>query len=79
MLHFFIFMMMEQLKNGADFVELARERSIDSSRDRGGDLGFFGLGEMIPEFEKEAIRLKVGELSEVVQTPMGFHIIKRIE
>jgi len=70
---------MEQLKNGADFVELARERSIDSSRDRGGDLGFFGLGEMIPEFEKEAIRLKVGELSEVVQTPMGFHIIKRIE
>ena len=70
---------MEQLKNGADFVELARKTSIDSSRDRGGDLGFFGLGEMIPEFEKEAIRLKVGELSEVVQTPMGFHIIKRIE
>ncbi len=70
---------MERLKAGADFAELAREISIDSSRDRGGDLGFFGPGEMIPAFEKAAMELEVGALSGVVQTPMGFHIIKRIE
>lgn len=70
---------MEQLKAGADFVELARERSIDSSREHGGDLGFFGPDEMIPEFETAAMDLEVGELSGVVQTAMGFHIIKRIE
>ena len=70
---------MDRLKDGADFVQLAREKSIDSSRDRGGDLGFFGPGEMIPEFEEAAMLLDVGELSGVVQTPMGFHILKRIE
>lgn len=70
---------MERLAAGADFAELARETSIDSSRDRGGDLGFFGPGEMIPEFEAAAMGLEVGELSGVVETPMGFHIVKRIE
>lgn len=70
---------MDRLTAGADFAELARETSIDSSRDSGGDLGFFGPGEMIPEFEQAAMDLEVGELSGVVQTPMGFHIIKRIE
>lgn len=71
--------LMDRLAAGADFAELARETSIDSSRDRGGDLGFFGPGEMILEFEQAAMGLEVGELSEVVRTPMGFHIIKRIE
>ena len=70
---------MERLTAGADFAELARETSIDSSRDRGGDLGFFGPGEMIPEFEAAAMGLEVGELSGVVETAMGFHVIKRIE
>lgn len=70
---------MDRLTAGADFAELARETSIDSSRDSGGDLGFFGPGEMIPAFEQAAMELEVGELSGVVQTPMGFHIIKRIE
>ena len=70
---------MERLKAGADFVDLALETSIDSSRDHGGDLGFFGPGEMIPAFETAAMGLEVGELSDVVETPMGFHIIKRIE
>lgn len=70
---------MERLEAGADFVELARETSIDSSRNVGGDLGFFGPGEMIPEFERAAMGLQVGELSAVVETSMGFHIIKRIE
>jgi len=71
--------LMDRLAAGADFAELARETSIDSSRDSGGDLGFFGPGEMIPEFEQAAMGLEVGELSGVVQTPMGYHIIKRIE
>ena len=70
---------MNRLQAGSDFVELARELSIDSSRDSGGDLGFFGPGEMIPEFEQAAMELEVGELSGVVQTSMGFHIIRRIE
>ncbi len=70
---------MERLTAGADFAELARETSIDSSRDGGGDLGFFGPGEMIPEFEAAAMGLEVGELSGVVETALGFHIIKRIE
>ncbi len=70
---------MDRLTAGADFAELARETSIDSSRDSGGDLGFFGPGEMILEFEQAAMGLEVGEISGVVQTPMGFHIIKRIE
>lgn len=68
-----------QLQRGADFVELARTRSRDPSAMAGGDLGFFGPGEMLPAFEKAAMALKVGEISGVVQTPMGFHIIKRIE
>jgi len=70
---------MKELNEGAEFTALAFEKSIDSSRERGGDLGFFGPGEMIPEFEKAALNLEIGELSAIVQTPMGLHIIKRIE
>ncbi|MBI4551709.1 MAG: tetratricopeptide repeat protein [Candidatus Latescibacteria bacterium] len=68
-----------QLQRGADFTDLARTRSIDPSASVGGDLGFFGPGDMLPVFEKAAMALKVGEVSGVVQTPMGFHVIKRIE
>ena len=65
--------------NVTDFEELARTKSVDPSASNGGDLGFFGPGEMIPAFEQAAMALKVGEISGVVQTPIGFHIIKRIE
>ncbi|WP_219834952.1 peptidylprolyl isomerase [Paenibacillus sp. R14(2021)] len=68
---------MKQLKAGADFAKLAKERSIDvGSKNAGGDLGFFGKGEMVPEFEKAAFSLKVGELSEPIKTEYGYHIIK---
>ena len=71
--------LMKLLKDGADFIGLARKNSIDSSRNSGGDLGFFGPGEMIPDFEKAAMKLEIDELSGIIETPMGFHIIKRVE
>jgi tetratricopeptide (TPR) repeat protein len=68
-----------QLNTGVDFIELARTKSIDPSGANGGDLGFFGPGEMIPTFEEAAMGLRVGEVSDVIRTSLGFHIIKRIE
>ncbi len=65
-----------KIRAGEDFGELAILYSEDiSSKDR-GDLGVFRKGELLPAFEKEALRLKVGEVSEVVRTDFGFHIIK---
>jgi len=68
---------LRQLKQGADFAKLAQEKSLDSgSKDNGGDLGFFGKGVMNEPFEKAAFALKKGEMSGVVESPNGFHIIK---
>lgn len=66
------------LKKGDDFAAIAKEKSTDpGSKDKGGDLGFFGRGAMVPEFEAAAFALKVNEISAVVQTEHGFHIIKK--
>jgi peptidyl-prolyl cis-trans isomerase C len=65
-----------KLDGGADFEELARTKSIDKTGSRGGDLGFFQKGQLIPEFERVAFALKKGELSEVFQSPFGFHVVK---
>lgn len=71
---------LSQLKAGADFAELARTESIDpNTKEKGGDLGFFSRGRMIPAFEEAAFALEVGEFSEVVETPYGYHIIKVYE
>lgn len=65
-----------QLKKGGNFEELAKKNSSDASAEKGGDLGWFARGAMVPEFEKAAFGLKEGELSNVIKTQYGFHIIK---
>ncbi|HDI51475.1 hypothetical protein DRQ15_03700 [candidate division KSB1 bacterium] len=70
---------LQQLRQGADFEELAKKYSLDPSARKGGDLGYFGKGELLKEFEEAVLKLKPGEISGVVKTPLGYHIIKRIE
>lgn len=69
----------KQLKEGADFAELAMDNSEDASGVNGGDLGYFKKGDMEPSFEKVAFALPVGEISDVVETSFGYHIIKVVD
>jgi parvulin-like peptidyl-prolyl isomerase len=66
-----------QIGGGADFAALAKAHSDCPSRAQGGDLGSFGPGQMVPEFEKAAFGLAIGGVSGVVETPFGYHLIKR--
>lgn len=69
-------MIKELLDNGADFAELAVQYSEDPSAESGGDLGYFGRGDLFEEFEKAAFTLDIGQISDIVQTKIGYHIIK---
>jgi len=70
----------ERLKKGEPFDKLARELSIDTaSVPKGGELDYFSYGQMVPEFSKAAYALKPGEVSEVVKSPFGFHVIKFVD
>jgi len=66
----------EELDAGVDFAEVARKYSKDLTKDRGGDLGYFKKGQMIPEFEKTAFALEIGQISDLVKSRFGYHIIK---
>jgi peptidyl-prolyl cis-trans isomerase C len=65
-----------QIKAGGKFEELARKNSVDASAAKGGDLGWFGKGSMVPVFEKAVQTLKEGQVSDVVKSDFGYHIIK---
>jgi peptidyl-prolyl cis-trans isomerase C len=68
--------LLKQIKEGADFAELAKANSTCPSAAKGGDLDFFTRGRMVPPFEKAAFKLNVGQISEVVETRFGYHVIK---
>jgi len=68
--------LLEQIRTGADFAELAKANSSCSSSKNGGDLNYFARGQMVPEFEKAAFALEPGKISDLVETPFGFHIIQ---
>lgn len=66
----------QQIADGGDFAELAREKSTGPSGPNGGQLGWFGKGRMVPEFEAAAMELEPGAVSDPVQTQFGWHVIK---
>lgn len=67
---------LQKARSGEDFAELARKYSEDPTASRGGDLGYFRKGDMVPEFSDTAFALEPGQISDIVRTRYGFHIIK---
>ena len=70
---------LERLKKGEKFSAIAKDVSLCPSKKRGGDLGTFGRGQMVKEFETAAFALNKGQISGIVKTQFGYHIIKRLE
>ena len=70
---------LERLKKGEKFSAIAKDVSLCPSKKRGGDLGTFGRGQMVKEFEKTAFSLDKGQISGIVKTKFGYHIIRRLE
>lgn len=66
-----------RIEGGATFADIARENSDCPSGAQGGDLGSFGRGQMVPEFESATFAMEVGDLSDVVETDFGYHLIQR--
>jgi peptidyl-prolyl cis-trans isomerase C len=70
---------LERLKKGEKFSNIAKDVSLCPSKKRGGDLGTFSRGQMVKEFENAAFALEKGQISGIVKTKFGYHIIKRLE
>jgi parvulin-like peptidyl-prolyl isomerase len=70
---------LKRAKTGEDFAALAKELSDDGSKENGGDLGFFPRGRMVAPFEEAVFALQPGQISEIVRTQFGYHIIKAEE
>ena len=70
---------LKQVKAGGDFAKLAQENSDDGSASQGGDLNYFNKGAMVPAFDKVAFELKPGQVSDVVETQFGYHIVKVVD
>jgi parvulin-like peptidyl-prolyl isomerase len=68
-----------EIANGGDFAELARQHSDCPSGEEGGDLGQFPRGAMVREFDEAAFALQPGQVSDVIETPFGYHLIQRTE
>jgi peptidyl-prolyl cis-trans isomerase C len=68
---------LKRVKRGENFSSLAKEHSVCGSKSKGGDLGWFGPGKMVPKFEEAVKKLKNGQISGLVGTQFGFHIIKK--
>lgn len=69
--------LLKRIKGGANFAAIARDFSTCPSKSKGGDLGWFGEGAMVPAFEQAVKRLGTGAISPIVSTQFGFHIIKK--
>jgi parvulin-like peptidyl-prolyl isomerase len=70
---------LDQLNKGESFAKVAIAKSLCPSKRNGGDLGTFGRGQMVREFERVAFALQKGQLSQPVKTEFGWHIIKRLD
>ena len=68
-----------ELKAGAKFSDLAKKYSIGPSAANGGDIGYFRRGDLLPAFEKAVLKLKPGQVSGIIHTKLGYHIIKRLK
>jgi len=69
---------LDQIREGTDFAKMARDYSDCPSSEEGGDLGSFGRGAMVAEFDRAAFALAPGEVSGVVETAFGYHLIHRL-
>lgn len=70
---------LDRLNDGESFSNIAMEKSLCPSKRKGGDLGMFGRGQMVREFEQAAFALQKGQISQPVKTEFGWHVIKRLE